>query len=78
MCSNVPLILVPAVMVPVLTMMDHRTNVVLCGDPKQLQPIIHSALSKGLGHATSLIDRLTSLDSKMYDDRGTQGQSGLA
>lgn len=63
--------------VPILTMMDHKTNVVLCGDPMQLDPIIHSHVSKSLGHGTSLLARLMGSKDEMYHETGTKGQKGL-
>lgn len=53
----------PEVMVPVKTMVDHRTNVILAGDPKQLGPIVNVFLRRDLG--ISYLDRLTAMP--MYD-----------
>ncbi len=61
-------------MIPILTLADDRTNIVLCGDPKQLGPIIHSPVSRSLGHGKSLLERLMAME--MYDEAGDKGQRG--
>lgn len=48
----------PEVMVALRTMADHATNVVLSGDPKQLGPIVRSAVARELGLEKSYIERL--------------------
>lgn len=55
--------------------MDERTNVVLCGDPQQLPPVVHSRITRSLGLGISLMERLMELD--LYDEDGTRGQMGL-
>ncbi|KDQ06708.1 hypothetical protein BOTBODRAFT_244447 [Botryobasidium botryosum FD-172 SS1] len=57
----------PEVMIPVKTMADHRTNVVLSGDPMQLGPVIHSHVGRTLGLGVSYLDRLMATD--MYHPR---------
>ncbi|KAH7924379.1 P-loop containing nucleoside triphosphate hydrolase protein, partial [Leucogyrophana mollusca] len=49
----------PAAVIPILTMADARTNVILAGDHQQLGPICHSHIAKTLGLSTSYLARLT-------------------
>ncbi|KAG9018818.1 hypothetical protein FRB90_009288 [Tulasnella sp. 427] len=63
------------VLIPLLSFSNHNTNVVLCGDHKQLGPIIHSPISKGLGHSKSYLLRLMELE--MYHEHGTKGQKDV-
>ncbi|KAJ8688713.1 hypothetical protein PTI98_013472 [Pleurotus ostreatus] len=55
----------PEVMVPIKTMGDNETNIILSGDPKQLGPIIRSKFARDLGLDTSYIERL--MDRPLYD-----------
>lgn len=55
----------PEAMVPIKTMADNRTNIVIAGDPKQLGPIIRSTLASQLGLGISYLDRLMACD--VYD-----------
>ncbi|KAL0958006.1 hypothetical protein HGRIS_000180 [Hohenbuehelia grisea] len=48
----------PEVMVPIRTMGDEKTNVVLAGDPRQLGPIVRSKIARTLELDTSYIERL--------------------
>ncbi|TFY71299.1 hypothetical protein EVG20_g1692 [Dentipellis fragilis] len=48
----------PEVMIAVKTMADLKTNVILSGDPKQLGPIIRSAVARKLELDTSYMERL--------------------
>lgn len=52
----------PEVMIPIRTMADNGTNVVLSGDPKQLGPIIRSPIARDLGLEQSYIERLMERD----------------
>ncbi|KAA1476102.1 P-loop containing nucleoside triphosphate hydrolase protein [Dentipellis sp. KUC8613] len=54
----------PEVMIAVKTMADLKTNVILSGDPKQLGPIIRSAVARKLELDTSYMERL--LERPMY------------
>jgi helicase MOV-10 len=56
----------PEVMIAVKTMADSKTNLVLSGDPKQLGPIIRSAVARRLGLETSCLQRL--MDREIYDE----------
>ncbi|KAF8868065.1 AAA domain-containing protein [Mucidula mucida] len=58
-------------MIAVKTMADNNTNVVLSGDPKQLGPIVRSAVAREFGLETSYIERLMKM--AMYD-----GENGNA
>lgn len=48
----------PEVMVGIKTIADNDTNVVLSGDPKQLGPIIRSAVARELGLEKSYLERI--------------------
>ncbi len=61
----------PESMIAVKTMADNNTNVVLSGDPKQLGPIVRSAVAREFGLETSYIERLMKM--AMYD-----GENGNA
>ncbi|KAG8981815.1 hypothetical protein FRB90_006969 [Tulasnella sp. 427] len=61
----------PEIMVPIKTMADHRTTIVLSGDPKQLGPIVRSAVASHLGLATSFLNRLVERD--VYSDPANVG-----
>lgn len=63
----------PEVMVALRTMADHATNVVLSGDPRQLGPIVRSAVARELGLEKSYIERLMMLP--VYDEREGHGVS---
>ncbi|KAJ8508765.1 hypothetical protein ONZ45_g9006 [Pleurotus djamor] len=63
----------PEVMVPIKTMADTKTNIVLSGDPKQLGPIVRSKFARDLGLDTSFIERL--MERSLYDYRAFHGVS---
>jgi helicase MOV-10 len=48
----------PEVMIPIKTMCDAKTNIILSGDPKQLGPIIRSPVAKELGLEVSYLERI--------------------
>ena len=52
----------PEAMIAIRTMAGPRTNVVLSGDPRQLGPIVRSAVATKLGFALSYLDRLMNRD----------------
>ena len=52
----------PEIMVPILSIADSKTNLVLAGDNKQLGPIIHSTLASSLGLKTSYLSRMMERD----------------
>jgi helicase MOV-10 len=52
----------PEVMIPVKTMADSATRVILSGDHKQLGPIIRSNVARALGLETSYLERLMGRD----------------
>lgn len=58
-------------MVPIKTMANEKTTIVLSGDPKQLGPIIRSTVASHLGLATSFLDRL--VDRDIYADPANAG-----
>ncbi|TDL24428.1 P-loop containing nucleoside triphosphate hydrolase protein [Rickenella mellea] len=55
----------PEVMIPIKTMADNNTNVILSGDCKQLGPIVRSGVAKELGLTKSYLDRL--MENPVYD-----------
>ncbi|KAJ7746485.1 P-loop containing nucleoside triphosphate hydrolase protein [Mycena maculata] len=63
----------PEVMIAIKTMADTKTNIVLSGDPKQLGPIIRSAIARELGLETSYIERL--MHREIYDEKKGYGAS---
>ncbi|KAJ7323066.1 P-loop containing nucleoside triphosphate hydrolase protein [Mycena albidolilacea] len=60
-------------MIAIKTMADTKTNIVLSGDPKQLGPIIRSAVARELGLETSYIERL--MQREIYDEKKGYGAS---
>ena len=63
----------PEVAMSIKTMADNNTNIILSGDPKQLGPIIRSAIACELGLEKSYIERLMS--TAVYDIRKRSGLS---
>ena len=61
----------PEVMIGIKTMADNDTNIILSGDPKQLGPIIRSAVARELGLEKSYLARLADRD--IYNNRRYQG-----
>jgi len=61
----------PESMIPIKTMSDNRTNVILSGDPKQLGPIVRSDLALSLKLGVSYLDRLCEMN--MYDESQMSG-----
>ncbi|KAF6757649.1 RNA helicase [Ephemerocybe angulata] len=57
----------PEVFIPVKTLADVYTNVVLSGDPRQLGPIVRSGVARKLGLEKSWLERL--MERKCYDVR---------
>lgn len=55
----------PEAMIPIKTMADNATRIILSGDPKQLGPIIRSAPAIELGLGVSFLDRLMARE--VYD-----------
>ncbi|KAI0088906.1 RNA helicase [Irpex rosettiformis] len=53
----------PEVMIAAKTMADNDTNIILSGDPKQLGPIIRSAVARELGLEKSYLERLMDRES---------------
>ncbi|KAJ7150890.1 P-loop containing nucleoside triphosphate hydrolase protein [Mycena crocata] len=63
----------PEVMIAIKTMADTKTLICLSGDPKQLGPIIRSAVARELGLETSYIERL--MKREIYDEKKGYGAS---
>ncbi|KAK4705300.1 hypothetical protein P7C70_g911, partial [Phenoliferia sp. Uapishka_3] len=54
----------PEAIIP-LSMADEHTSVILCGDPQQLGPVVHSPVAIAFGLNLSLLERLMRL--QLYD-----------
>lgn len=52
----------PEALIPLLTIADSSTRVILSGDPKQLGPIIRSACASSFNFGKSYLDRLMDMD----------------
>ncbi|ESK92581.1 rna helicase [Moniliophthora roreri MCA 2997] len=63
----------PELMIPIRTMASEQTSIVLCGDPKQLGPVIRSSIARELGLSTSYLQRLMSMD--VYNEQQGFGKS---
>lgn len=61
----------PESMIPIKTMADNQTNVILSGDPKQLGPIVRSDLALSLKLGVSYLDRLCEMN--LYDESQMSG-----
>jgi len=61
----------PEAMIPIKTMSDGRTNIILSGDPKQLGPIVRSDLALTLKLGVSYLDRLC--ETQTYDESQMNG-----
>jgi len=57
----------PETMVSIKTMADRNTNIILSGDPKQLGPIIRSAVARELKLDVSYLERLMELEAYQPD-----------
>jgi helicase MOV-10 len=58
----------PEAMIPIKTMADSRTRIILSGDPKQLGPVIRSRIARQLGLSISYLERLIAREA--YSERG--------
>ncbi|KZV62176.1 P-loop containing nucleoside triphosphate hydrolase protein [Peniophora sp. CONT] len=63
----------PEVMIAIKDLADDRTNVVLAGDPKQLGPVVRSAIARELGLSKSYLERL--MDINMYEPHAGHGKT---
>ncbi|KAF9057134.1 RNA helicase [Panaeolus papilionaceus] len=63
----------PELMVPILSIADDKTNVVLAGDNHQLGPVVHSEVGMRLGLKTSYLSRLMGLE--VYDLKKNRGKT---
>ncbi|KAI5120593.1 hypothetical protein M0805_008071 [Coniferiporia weirii] len=61
----------PEVMIPIKTLADVKTNVILSGDSKQLGPIVRSPVARELGLSTSYLDRL--MANPIYEEKEGRG-----
>ncbi|KAF5389693.1 hypothetical protein D9757_006021 [Collybiopsis confluens] len=67
----------PAVMVPLKSIADEKTNVVIAGDNKQLGPIVHSGIASALGLKTSYLARIMDRDIYSLDGGTSFGGRGV-
>lgn len=67
----------PEVMLPIKSIADKSTNVVLAGDNKQLGPIVHSWIAASLGLKLSYLARLMQRDIYSLHPETTFGGSGI-
>lgn len=65
----------PDIMIPIKSMADENTNIILSGDPRQLRAVIHSSLARSLGLGQSYIERLMALVNKQ-NGGGSGSKSG--
>jgi helicase MOV-10 len=63
----------PEAMVPIKGMAGERTNIILSGDPKQLRPVIRSAVAAELGLGKSYLERL--MERSVYDETHAHGRT---
>ena len=63
----------PEVMVPIKTMANAKTNIILSGDPKQLGPIIRSPVARELGLGKSYLERM--MERQVYDEKAGHGKT---
>ena len=61
----------PESMIPIMTMANNQTNVILSGDPKQLRPFVRSNLALSLKLGVSYLDRLCEMN--IYDESQMSG-----
>ncbi|KAJ6480358.1 P-loop containing nucleoside triphosphate hydrolase protein [Mycena sanguinolenta] len=67
----------PEVMLPIKSIADSSTNVVLAGDNKQLGPIVHSWIARSLGLKVSYLVRIMQRELYSLDPQTTIGGSGI-
>lgn len=63
----------PMSMVTMKALVDTSTNVVLAGDSRQLNPIVHSPIARDLGLKRSYLQRL--MDLPIYDEETGKGKT---
>lgn len=63
----------PEIMVPIKSIANDETNIILAGDNKQLGPVVHSQLAGNLGLRVSYLARI--MDREIYDLKN--GGSGV-
>ncbi|KAH9948068.1 P-loop containing nucleoside triphosphate hydrolase protein [Amylocystis lapponica] len=61
------------VMTAIKTMLMPTTNVILSGDPKQLGPVIRSAVARELGFGVSYLERV--MECEVYDLQNNRGKT---
>ncbi|KAJ7266375.1 P-loop containing nucleoside triphosphate hydrolase protein [Mycena haematopus] len=67
----------PEVMLPIKSIADSSTNIVLAGDNKQLGPIVHSWIAQSLGLKVSYLARIMHRELYSLDPQTTMGGSGI-
>ncbi|KAK7047868.1 hypothetical protein VNI00_006196 [Paramarasmius palmivorus] len=66
----------PELMIAIRELTAKQTKIVLCGDPKQLGPVIRSGIARELGLQTSYLQRLMNMD--VYDEQQGFGRSSVS
>ncbi|KAJ7636868.1 P-loop containing nucleoside triphosphate hydrolase protein [Roridomyces roridus] len=67
----------PEVVLPIKSLADKQTNVILAGDNKQLGPIVHSWIARSLGLRISYLARLMQREIYSLDPEMPEGGSGV-
>ncbi|KAJ7841089.1 P-loop containing nucleoside triphosphate hydrolase protein [Mycena olivaceomarginata] len=67
----------PEVMLPIKSIANSSTNIVLAGDNKQLGPIVHSWIAQSLGLKVSYLSRIMQRELYSLDPQTTMGGSGI-
>jgi helicase MOV-10 len=65
------------VVLPIKTLADEKTNVILAGDDRQLGPVVNSPIAAGLGMKTSFLARIMDRDVYGLDRRDGVGGRGI-
>lgn len=67
----------PEVMLPIKSIADKFTNIVLAGDNKQLGPIVHSWIARSLGLKVSYLARIMQRELYSLDPQTALGGNGI-
>jgi helicase MOV-10 len=64
-------------MLPIKSIADKFTNIVLAGDNKQLGPIVHSWIARSLGLKVSYLARIMQRELYSLDPQTAMGGNGI-
>jgi helicase MOV-10 len=64
-------------MLPIKSIANSSTNIVLAGDNKQLGPIVHSWIAQSLGLKVSYLSRIMQRELYSLEPQTTMGGSGI-